>query len=167
VRFNALVFIGDDAARSIYAAFNILLTKDLELGAWRSWEMELVHKKKCRCESMFALAKGGTGPLEECGMFELTGTHQLGGWPDPYVFRCGSHPPLLHFQNQLELTMLSPAVPHPYILASQPSYGGAVDEAFVSEFKDLLCNKPRPWQPSPMIFALSTGIGSPSTVLHK
>lgn len=81
MRFHALVFAGDDAARSIYAAFNILLTNDLELGAWRIWEMELVHKKKCRCEAMFALAKGGTGPLEECGMFELTGTHQLGDWP--------------------------------------------------------------------------------------
>lgn len=53
-RFDGLVFIGDDLLRSIYAGFNILLRKDLGLGAMKQWEMSDNEMKTCKCENQFA-----------------------------------------------------------------------------------------------------------------
>ncbi|PGH29665.1 hypothetical protein GX50_07596 [[Emmonsia] crescens] len=39
-RFHSVVFVGDSAATSIYAGFNILLREDLALGAVRHWDID-------------------------------------------------------------------------------------------------------------------------------
>jgi hypothetical protein len=36
-----------------------------------------------------------------------------------------------------------------------------------SKFQDLMYFKPNPWQPNPMIFSLSTGVGSARKVLNN
>lgn len=52
-RFNAIVFVGDDIAQSIYAAFNILLREDLALGSLQQWLMTDEERLKCKCDNQF------------------------------------------------------------------------------------------------------------------
>ncbi|PBP20119.1 hypothetical protein BUE80_DR008768 [Diplocarpon rosae] len=49
-RFNAVVFVGDDVAQSVYAAFNILLREDLILGGVHDWMMGDEDQAKCKCD---------------------------------------------------------------------------------------------------------------------
>ncbi len=68
-RFDGLVFIGDDSLRNIYAGLNILLRKDLALGAMKQWEMTDDDMKICRCESQFA--------REGCAKYYATASEQI------------------------------------------------------------------------------------------
>lgn len=52
-RFNAIVFVGDDIARSIYLAFNILLREDFALGGVQGWSMNEQDRASCRCDNQF------------------------------------------------------------------------------------------------------------------
>ncbi len=52
-RFNTIAFIGDETARSIYAAFNILLREDLSLGSLAQWKMSDQERLDCKCEHQF------------------------------------------------------------------------------------------------------------------
>lgn len=52
-RFNAVVFIGDDIAQSIYSAFNILLREDLALGSLQQWLMTEEERARCKCNNQF------------------------------------------------------------------------------------------------------------------
>lgn len=78
-RFNALAFVGDDSARMIYGAFNILLREDLDYGTLREWEMGPWHKKDCQCMTMFITREGEVAPLDECAPFRVMGSNQLMG----------------------------------------------------------------------------------------
>ena len=53
-RFDGVVFVGDSTLQAIYAGLNILLRKDLGLGAMKQWEMDDEHLKTCKCENQFA-----------------------------------------------------------------------------------------------------------------
>ncbi len=47
-RFSASVFVGDDVARSIYLALNMLLWEDLALGDVEGWNMnERIERFVC------------------------------------------------------------------------------------------------------------------------
>ncbi|TVY46056.1 hypothetical protein LOCC1_G002549 [Lachnellula occidentalis] len=52
-RFNALVFIGDSTAQTIYAALNILLREDLALGGLQQWMMNDQDREACKCNEQF------------------------------------------------------------------------------------------------------------------
>jgi hypothetical protein len=52
-RFNAILFIGDDVAQSIYAAFNILLRENLAYGSLQTWNMDAQEMKQCECDAQF------------------------------------------------------------------------------------------------------------------
>ena len=52
-RFDAIIFIGDDTLKHIYAAFNILLRENLATGSLKQWEMTETDRFLCRCENQF------------------------------------------------------------------------------------------------------------------
>lgn len=52
-RFNSIVFVGDDIAQSIYAAFNVLLREDFALGSLKYWAMTDEGWTRCKCDSQF------------------------------------------------------------------------------------------------------------------
>lgn len=56
-RFNALIFVGDDLARTIYAAINILLREDLVHGGLQQWRMNEADKAICKCDAQFTKAE--------------------------------------------------------------------------------------------------------------
>lgn len=53
-RHNAIVFVGDETAQSIYMALNTLLSEDLALGALQTWRLGETGKVECRCENQFS-----------------------------------------------------------------------------------------------------------------
>lgn len=52
-RFNAVVFVGDELAQSVYAAFNIFLREDLALGGLQQWTMTDQDRLNCKCDNQF------------------------------------------------------------------------------------------------------------------
>ena len=52
-RFNAVGFVGDGIARSIYLAFNILLREDLALGGLEGRSMSQQDRDSCKCDNQF------------------------------------------------------------------------------------------------------------------
>lgn len=122
-RFNALFFIGDGSARVIYGVFNVLLTEDLEFGTVREWEMESVHKKKCRCETMFLPHEGKIGPLEECGIFEVTASDRLIGVGEGR-YQCNSkfYPTLSHIEIEYHQLNYLSGISYAYIPTFVPCY---------------------------------------------
>ena len=50
-RFDAVVFIGDDSLKQIYAAFNMLLREDLALGGLKFWELNESQRGACKCDN--------------------------------------------------------------------------------------------------------------------
>lgn len=55
-RFDALLFIGDDLVRQLYAAFNILLREDLATGALQP-EAPADEREHCHCNAQFVRPK--------------------------------------------------------------------------------------------------------------
>lgn len=66
-RFNAIVFLGDDIARTIYLGLNILLREDLAFGGIQGWSMNEQDRAACRCDDQFTedCVAYGIGSSEE------------------------------------------------------------------------------------------------------
>ena len=52
-RFDAIIFVGDDTLKHIYASFNILLRENLAIGGLKQWEMTETDRVLCHCENQF------------------------------------------------------------------------------------------------------------------
>ncbi|MCJ1274884.1 hypothetical protein MMC21_002682 [Puttea exsequens] len=50
-RFDAIVFIGDDTLKAIYATFNILLRENIAMGGLKQWELSDNDRSTCRCDN--------------------------------------------------------------------------------------------------------------------
>ena len=50
-RFDAVVFIGDDSFKQIYAAFNMLLRENMAMGSLKQWELDESQRDACRCDN--------------------------------------------------------------------------------------------------------------------
>ena len=49
-RFDAVVFIGDDMLRNVYAAFNMLLRQNFAMGGVKQWALQETDVDGCTCE---------------------------------------------------------------------------------------------------------------------
>ena len=90
-RFDAIVFIGDDMLKHIYAAFNILLREDIALGGLKSWELTGAEKETCRCDAQFTSAKCSEKMVMES---EIVAEHEKQRGEDRSPCRCNSLCPL-------------------------------------------------------------------------
>ena len=52
-RFDAIVFIGDDSLRHVYAAFNMLIREDIATGGLDQHELTESDQTACRCDNQF------------------------------------------------------------------------------------------------------------------
>lgn len=68
-RFDGVIFVGDDAVRTIYSGLVILLRQDLARGALTIEDMNTESKGKCRCQNQFA--------KQDCVKHSITSNHQL------------------------------------------------------------------------------------------
>ena len=50
-RFDAVVFVGDDSLKPIYAAFNMLLREDMATGSLKQWELNDGQRDACKCDN--------------------------------------------------------------------------------------------------------------------
>jgi len=143
-RFNAVVFVGDQTAQFIYAAFNILLQEDLSLGGLQQSIMSEQDRTNCKCDNQFTnkdcfgyLIKS----LEEAKKNVATDQKRSLNFCQSKSLPSAGHSFLLR---------LHLGIPHAYIpVDTVPSSNTAQ-----SLFKDLTYSKSSPWQPSPVIFSL-------------
>ncbi len=81
-RFDAIIFIGDDMIKNIYAAFNMLLRENIALGGLKQWDMKESERETCRCDNQI------TRP--ECDKYTVTNSEDVrkndigSGHPNPY-----------------------------------------------------------------------------------
>ena len=52
-RFDAVVFVGDDSLKHIYAAFNMLLRENIATGSLRRRDLTQKDQTACRCDNQF------------------------------------------------------------------------------------------------------------------
>ena len=50
-RFDAVVFVGDDSFKQIYAAFNMLLRENMAMGSLKQGELDESQRNTCRCDN--------------------------------------------------------------------------------------------------------------------
>lgn len=50
-RFDALVFVGDDSLKRIYAALNMLLRENIAVGSLKQWELNESQRDACKCDN--------------------------------------------------------------------------------------------------------------------
>lgn len=53
-RFDAIVLIGDDSLKQIYAAFNMLLRENMAIGSLKQWELNETQRDSCSCENQLS-----------------------------------------------------------------------------------------------------------------
>lgn len=68
-RFDAVVFIGDDLMKHVYAAFNMFLRQDLAIGSLKQWEMTEADRDLCKCDNQI------TRP--ECAKYSIGNSEDL------------------------------------------------------------------------------------------
>ncbi|KAE8445484.1 hypothetical protein EG329_013374 [Mollisiaceae sp. DMI_Dod_QoI] len=129
-RFNAIVFVGDEVAQSIYAAFNILLREDLALGSLQQWIMTEEERMKCKCDNQFINSECQRYAIKSID--EVRKNEASGRKGSPY---------------------LCERIPHAYL----PVESVPAPAASQTLFKDLMYSKPNPWQPSPVILSIGHG----------
>lgn len=69
-RFDGLVFIGDDLVGAVYAAFNMLMRRNIKLGALEQWRMLDKEIDTCTCERQFTDAA--------CTKYWITSSEDVG-----------------------------------------------------------------------------------------
>lgn len=81
-RFDAVIFIGDDMVKHVYAAFNMIIRENVAMGGLRQWDMSESERDTCKCDSQF------TKP--ECIEYTVTDSEDVekndsgSGHPSPY-----------------------------------------------------------------------------------
>jgi len=124
-RFDGLVFIGDETLQTIYNALNILLRRDLALGAMDSASMDRATQDDCRCSNQFI--------KEDCRQHSLLDSEKAG-----QADRFGSP----YLCNRVRHAFLSTD-------SAQPS------SSIVEKFKRLVSRAPRSmYRPIPIVHSL-------------
>jgi hypothetical protein len=143
-RFNTVLFIGDEVAQSVYAAFNILLREDLALGGLQSWNTNEQDKAGCKCNGQFlgTYCVGYTLSSSEDVKKNEVDDRRKG------ISYCTSKSTGL-FQTAQMLRGCAGSI-HAYL----PINTIPAPESAQSSFKDYAYFKPNPWQPSPVIISL-------------
>jgi hypothetical protein len=146
-RFNTIVFVGDEIAQSIYAAFNILLREDLGLGGLQEWIMTDQNRSNCKCDNQFL--------NQDCLRYAIKKSDEVkknkaGSDRKGSLYFCESRLLSLKHLN-IGILLRHLGIPHAYVRVE------SVPASISSQtlFKDLTYSKPNPWQPSPLIFSFS------------
>ncbi|KAL9059878.1 MAG: hypothetical protein Q9162_000948 [Coniocarpon cinnabarinum] len=131
-RFDGLVFVGDDLIAHIYTAFNILLRRDLALGALQAWKMTPEQRHACRCDAQY------TNPT--CAEFFVTSNDDVA-------------------TADVEPTLRSPyacnRVPHFYLRIA----GSPAPEEEKQRFQELLDKDKQSWKPVAIVHSLGLSTG--------
>ncbi|TAQ84098.1 hypothetical protein B7494_g7583 [Chlorociboria aeruginascens] len=125
-RFNTIIFVGDDIARSVYAAFNVLLREDLAFGSLQQWIMSDQDLITCNCNNQFLNSDCWAYTMDSSEKMETKEVNERKGSP----YHCD--------------------LPHAYLAVDNTP----ASATSIAHFKDLAYAKPNPWQPTPVIFSV-------------
>ena len=107
-RFDAIIFIGDDSLKHIYAAFNMLLRENIAMGGLKQWALHDTDRANCRCDNQLTKA--------ECSKHIVTESEQVtandggSGHKSPYI--CDSKWTLPHMLRDILPFLRFFASPH-------------------------------------------------------
>lgn len=140
-RFDSVVFVGDDSLHNIYKGFNILLRKDLALGAINPSALQSDDMASCRCDYQFI--KDSCSKAAITTSEQISTTHQ-----SPYICSRTRHAFLPITGSPLSpttlrsLTSLIPRAPpsnyHPVPIIVSLSPGTPLSTAIASQTLDEL-----------------------------
>ena len=171
-RFDAIVFIGDESLRQIYAAFNILLRENLASGGLRQWDMTPPELKKCRGDGQFNWPDCVQYAITSSQEIQNNGTNMNGAPKSPY--HCNRTSFRIHYYSksdnpnshpsQLTYRKPNPGVPH--FILSIPNKNDNVpnanndptSEAKIAKLSTLLTSNPDSYKPVPIIQSLSPNL---------
>ena len=144
-RFDALVFIGDDTLKSIYAAFNMLLRENIARGSLKQWEMTENDRVTCRCDNQLIRPECSSHIVMESQA--VTDNDKGSGHASPYYWdrKCSK----LSSQANAELTITG--TPHVYF----PIAGSPASEDLHTKFTSILGQDLDAYKPVPVIHSLS------------
>lgn len=64
-RFDAIVFIGDDSLKQIYAAFNMFLRENVAVGSLKQWELNESQRDACSCDNQLSKSECSSHMIKE------------------------------------------------------------------------------------------------------
>lgn len=82
-RFDAVLFIGDDTLKPIYAAFNMLIREDIALGGLKQWELRASERDACRCDNQLTKPECSSRPITDSQAVREN-DEGVGGHGSPY-----------------------------------------------------------------------------------
>ena len=131
-RFDGVVFIGDDLVAQIYAAFNIILRRDLTHGALQQWKLTPQQREACRCDYQY------TKP--ECSQYFVTSNEDVGKAEGDPTYRS---------------PYACSRIPHFYLRIT----GSPAPEEEKKRFQDLLDKDKQSWKPVAIVHSLGLSTG--------
>lgn len=146
-RFDAIVFVGDDTLKHVYAAFNMLLRENIALGGLKQWDLTESERVSCRCDNQFMRA--------DCSKHFVTDSLAVadndnnGGHKSPYYCNRKSPFPLPKKPPLQKLT--PPGTPHTFL----PITNSPAPADLHVRFTSLLAQDPDAYKPIPVIHSLS------------
>ena len=147
-RFDAVVFIGDDSLKPIYAAFNMLLREDMATGSLKQWELNDGQRDACKCDSQL------TKP--ECSSHMITDSETVRekedgiGHGSPFHCDRNSTNPMKNSAGRPLLTCIG--TPHVFL----PITDSPAPEELHTTFTSLTSGDPDAYKPIPIIHSLSS-----------
>jgi len=145
-RFDAVVFIGDDTLKHIYAAFNMLLREDLALGGLDQRDLVESDRNACRCENQFMRPECSSHIVMESQASSDTKENVEHG----RSYHC-DRKSYIPVTSKTKLT--STGTPHMFL----PTTGSPASEDLHSRFNSLLTKDPDGYKPIPVVQSLSLG----------
>ena len=146
-RFDAVVFIGDDSLKQIYAAFNMLLTENMAMGSLRQWELNEGQREACKCDNQFNKPECASHMITE----SETGREKEDGVGHRSLFYCDRRSTIeLGLSRDPVLTGIG--TPHVFL----PITDSPAPEELHTSFSSLISGDPDAYKPIPVIHSLSS-----------
>lgn len=143
-RFDAIVFVGDDSLKHVYAAFNMLLRENIAMGGLKQWDLTENERLSCRCDNQFMRAECSKHFVTDS--LAVSDNDENSGHKSPYYCSRNSTFP---FNNTTKLTR--PGTPHIFL----PITASPAPEDLHVRFTSLLAKDPDAYKPIPVIHSLS------------
>lgn len=143
-RFDAIVFIGDDTLKHVYAAFNMLLRENIAMGGLKQRDLSESDRNSCRCDNQFTKPECSRHFVTESQI--VTDNDGGGGHKSPYY--CDRKYTLPYTKTD-HLTPVG--TPHMFL----PITDSPASEDLHTKLTSLLAKDPDAYKPVPVIHSLS------------
>ena len=149
-RFDAVVFVGDDSLKPIYAAFNVLLREDMATGGLKQWELNEGQRDACKCDNQLAKPECSSHLIMDSEMVREKKEDGI-GHGSPFACDRKSTNPMK--ENSLDVPLLiCIGTPHVFLAITD----SAAPEELHTTFTSLTTGDPDAYKPIPLIHSATS-----------